>query len=157
MWREDYEEDVRSYWMTLRKERILDTERGSTRWHSVKNSLWKMDLSCLRLRNECMNEWMNEWMNAVIMINPAVFVTNSGRKFKPNFTSSVMWNQAKLESHNKAIIRQNHRGAISHFAKNITFTPAARSSKMYCIALLQLHGSPVARWRSRLPSSRVRC
>jgi len=46
--------------MTLRKERILDTERGSTRWHSVKNSLWKMDLSCLRLRNECMNEWMNE-------------------------------------------------------------------------------------------------
>jgi len=28
---------------------------------------------------------------------------------------------------------------------------------MYCITLLQLHGSPVARWRSRLPSSRVHC
>jgi len=27
---------------------------------------------------------MNEWMNAVININPAVFVMNYGRKFKPN-------------------------------------------------------------------------
>jgi len=38
-----------------RDDTILETERGSTRWHSAKNSLLKMDFSCLRLLNECMN------------------------------------------------------------------------------------------------------
>jgi hypothetical protein len=33
------EEDVSSYWMTLRKEMILETERASARSHSVENSL----------------------------------------------------------------------------------------------------------------------
>jgi hypothetical protein len=29
----------KSYWMTLRKERILETERGSTRWHCEELAL----------------------------------------------------------------------------------------------------------------------
>ena len=38
---EDEEEDVSSYWMTLRKEQILEHERGSTRTWSVEKLLWK--------------------------------------------------------------------------------------------------------------------
>jgi hypothetical protein len=37
-----WEEDVSSYWMTLRKrERMLEIRRGSTRSHIMENSLWK--------------------------------------------------------------------------------------------------------------------
>jgi hypothetical protein len=44
-WREDEEEDVSSYWMTLRKREDTGKE-GSTRSHSVENSLWQgRDLS----------------------------------------------------------------------------------------------------------------
>jgi hypothetical protein len=32
---EDEEEDVSSYWMTLRKVKILETEKGNTRSHVV--------------------------------------------------------------------------------------------------------------------------
>jgi hypothetical protein len=35
------EEDVSSYWLTLRKEKLLQIERGSTGLFSVENSLWK--------------------------------------------------------------------------------------------------------------------
>jgi hypothetical protein len=35
------EEDVSSYWMTLRKREDTGNERGSTRSHPVENSLWK--------------------------------------------------------------------------------------------------------------------
>jgi len=39
---EEEEEDVSSYWMTLRKrERMLEIRRGSTRSHIMENSLWK--------------------------------------------------------------------------------------------------------------------
>ena len=34
-------EDVSSYWMRFRKERIPEIERGSTISHSMENSLWK--------------------------------------------------------------------------------------------------------------------
>jgi hypothetical protein len=39
--REHKEEDVNSYWMTLRQEKILELEGGSTRSHCVGNWLWK--------------------------------------------------------------------------------------------------------------------
>jgi hypothetical protein len=35
---EDEVKYVRSYWITFRKRRILERERGSTRSHSVENS-----------------------------------------------------------------------------------------------------------------------
>jgi hypothetical protein len=35
------EEDVNSYWTTLKEKRILLLGRGSTRSHSVENSLWE--------------------------------------------------------------------------------------------------------------------
>jgi hypothetical protein len=38
---EDEEEDFSSYRMTLKKERTLKIEFGSTRPHSVENSFWK--------------------------------------------------------------------------------------------------------------------
>jgi hypothetical protein len=38
---EDEDEDVNSYWMTLRKGEIVEFERGSTRSRSLENSLWK--------------------------------------------------------------------------------------------------------------------
>jgi hypothetical protein len=39
---EDEEENVTSYWLTLRKlDNILEIERGSTSWHCMNNSLWK--------------------------------------------------------------------------------------------------------------------
>ena len=44
--REKKKEDVSSYWMTLGKEKIPDVERGSTRSHSVENSLWKSLRTC---------------------------------------------------------------------------------------------------------------
>jgi hypothetical protein len=52
--RKDKEEDVSSYWMTLRNERILETERGSTRSHSVKKLALEeaMGLSQDGLQNE---------------------------------------------------------------------------------------------------------
>jgi hypothetical protein len=53
--REDEEEDVSSYWMTLRKENILEIERGSTRSHPVENSLWKRLRTC-RKTDYRMNE-----------------------------------------------------------------------------------------------------
>jgi hypothetical protein len=40
------EEDVGSYWMTLRKERILSFERGSSESHYVDSSLWKRLWTC---------------------------------------------------------------------------------------------------------------
>jgi hypothetical protein len=36
---ENEEEDVSRYWMTLRKERILENGKGSTRSHCVENWL----------------------------------------------------------------------------------------------------------------------
>jgi hypothetical protein len=38
---EDEDEGVRNYWMILKKEKILEIERGSTRSHCVENLLWK--------------------------------------------------------------------------------------------------------------------
>jgi len=41
LWRtvlEDHEEDISNYWMTLRKYRVLEIERGNTRSPSVENS-----------------------------------------------------------------------------------------------------------------------
>jgi hypothetical protein len=36
------EEDVSSNWMTLRgKKKILEIKKGSTRSHTLENSLWK--------------------------------------------------------------------------------------------------------------------
>jgi hypothetical protein len=35
------EEDVSSYGITLGKKRIMEIERGSTRFHSVENLIWK--------------------------------------------------------------------------------------------------------------------
>ena len=49
---EDVEEDVSSYW---RNQRILETERGSARSHSVENSLWNRIPNC-RKANYGMNE-----------------------------------------------------------------------------------------------------
>jgi len=44
----DKEEDVGSYWMTLRKgeERILSFERGSSGSHYVESSFWKRLWTC---------------------------------------------------------------------------------------------------------------
>jgi hypothetical protein len=39
--REDEEEDLSSYWMTLRKIRILEIETRSAISHHVANSIWK--------------------------------------------------------------------------------------------------------------------
>jgi hypothetical protein len=44
--RGDEEEDVSSYWLTKGHERILETERGSTRSHSVENWLLKSLWTC---------------------------------------------------------------------------------------------------------------
>jgi hypothetical protein len=49
-------EDVSSYWTTLGKNKILEIERGSTRSHSVENSLWKRLRTC-RKTDYRMNEW----------------------------------------------------------------------------------------------------
>jgi hypothetical protein len=48
------EEDVSSYWMTLRKRR-LETGRRSTRSHSVENLLWNRPRTCHK-RDNRMNE-----------------------------------------------------------------------------------------------------
>jgi hypothetical protein len=45
---EDKEKDVSSYWMTLRKEQILELERRSTRTLSVEKSLWKGLWACYK-------------------------------------------------------------------------------------------------------------
>jgi len=39
--REDEEEDVSSYCMRPGNEKVLESERRSTRWHSMANSLCK--------------------------------------------------------------------------------------------------------------------
>jgi hypothetical protein len=39
--KEDEEEDVSSYCITLRKQKILEIERSGSRSHCVENSLWK--------------------------------------------------------------------------------------------------------------------
>jgi len=46
------EEDISSYWMTLRKRQDAGTERGSTRLKSVENSLWKRDGTVVRQTTE---------------------------------------------------------------------------------------------------------
>jgi hypothetical protein len=52
---EDEGKEVSSYWMTLRKRQVMVLERGSTRSHSVENSL------CKRLRTCREADWgMNE-------------------------------------------------------------------------------------------------
>ena len=49
------EDEARSYWMTLKKERTLEIERGSTKSHFVENSPWKRLWTCLMTDNR-MNE-----------------------------------------------------------------------------------------------------
>jgi hypothetical protein len=44
--RKDEEEDVGSYWMTLRKKRMLTSDEGSSRSHCVERSLWKRLWTC---------------------------------------------------------------------------------------------------------------
>jgi len=39
--RKDEKQDVSSFWLTLEKDTIMELETGSTRSHSVENSLWK--------------------------------------------------------------------------------------------------------------------
>jgi hypothetical protein len=43
---EDEEEAIGSYWMTLREQSVLGTERGSSRCHSVENLLWNWLWTC---------------------------------------------------------------------------------------------------------------
>jgi hypothetical protein len=52
--RQDEEENISRYWMTLRKDEILEFKRKRTISHSLENSLWKeaMDLLQDRLCNE---------------------------------------------------------------------------------------------------------
>jgi hypothetical protein len=38
---EEVEKDGRSYWITLRKQKIIEGERGSSRSHTLEKSLWK--------------------------------------------------------------------------------------------------------------------
>jgi hypothetical protein len=45
---EDEEEDISSYCSAVKDDRILETERGSTRLHPVENSLWKTIRTCLK-------------------------------------------------------------------------------------------------------------
>jgi len=40
MGRKEEEEGVNSYWIILRKRKILAIERGSTRYHILEISLW---------------------------------------------------------------------------------------------------------------------
>jgi hypothetical protein len=56
MWREDDEEEVRSYCMTLRKGGILNIERGSTSSHSVENLFHRRLWVCRKPDNR-MNEY----------------------------------------------------------------------------------------------------
>jgi hypothetical protein len=59
MCREDEEEDVCSYWLTLRKR---EDTRGSSRSHCLENSLWKRLWTCRK--TECgMDGWMDGWMD----------------------------------------------------------------------------------------------
>ena len=46
--RRDEDEDVSSYWLTLGKENIVELERGSARWHFIKDSLWKGLRTCYK-------------------------------------------------------------------------------------------------------------
>jgi hypothetical protein len=46
MYQEDEEEDVGSYWVTLRKERILSFEGESSGSHYVESWLWKRLWTC---------------------------------------------------------------------------------------------------------------
>jgi hypothetical protein len=52
-WKENGEEDVSSYWITLRKQQEI--EGGRTRSHSVENSFWKRVWTCPKT-NPRMNE-----------------------------------------------------------------------------------------------------
>jgi hypothetical protein len=47
---EDEEKDVSSYWMTLKKKRVLEIGRGRTRSYSVENSLLN---DAVDLKTEC--------------------------------------------------------------------------------------------------------
>jgi hypothetical protein len=40
------EEDIISSWIALRKKRVLSIEKGSSRLHCVRNSLWKWLWAC---------------------------------------------------------------------------------------------------------------
>jgi hypothetical protein len=59
--REDENEDVSSYWMTLRNREDTETWKGSTRSDCMANSLWKRKWTC-RKKDCGMNEWMHTWM-----------------------------------------------------------------------------------------------
>jgi hypothetical protein len=50
--------------MTLRKGRILDIERRSTRWDSVVSSLWKRLRTC-RKTDDAMKKWKYTWVNSL--------------------------------------------------------------------------------------------
>jgi hypothetical protein len=44
--RDEEEEDLSSYWLTLGKENKLELERGSAKWHSMEHSLWEVLRTC---------------------------------------------------------------------------------------------------------------
>ena len=48
----DEEQEVSSYWMTLRNEKILELETGSTRSHSAEKLQWKRARSCSKAVEE---------------------------------------------------------------------------------------------------------
>jgi hypothetical protein len=66
-WRENKENGVSSYCMSLRA-RILETVRGSTRSHSVENSLWKRLLTCSKT-----DYGMNEYSTSLGYISSKSF------------------------------------------------------------------------------------
>ena len=63
------EEDVSSYWMTLKNNKILETERGITRSHYVEKHFGRGYGPVVR--HYGMKEWMNKLH--VWVCNPALF------------------------------------------------------------------------------------
>jgi hypothetical protein len=100
-WRKDEEEDVSRYWVTLREQRILEIERGSTMLHSVDNWLWKKLGSFVKQTTE--------WMNPLTKLNATVVQRTSTTQncytgslnvnganfpsFVPLFTPFFLWRQ----------------------------------------------------------------
>jgi len=126
-------EDVSSYWMTWRKRRDTEVERGCTRSPSLDNSIWKRLWSCRK--TYMMMSKGNEWILCIIKRNDKqlrssndyvtpceVFITVTSSWMSPltlaelyNFSKELTASMIRTEADEVCRFHRNIGRFLSHF------------------------------------------
>jgi hypothetical protein len=118
--RDDKEEGVSSYWMVIWKRQ--DNRRVSTRYHVLKNSLWKRLWTCRKTEYVVMmmmmvmviphqiwyrKETVSVWYTSFIALKLA---TKRNKRTKRRFNITHARTQANMHAHKHNVIQTGNRG-----------------------------------------------